>query len=97
MDEITTNIFLGNILAATNENMLKEVGIKNILRVLDNEKVDLLSGFYYFYLKVKDKETEDIAKHFDKAIEFIDFSVNRNEKILVHCYAEGSIQPDLPP
>ncbi|CAG9334650.1 unnamed protein product [Blepharisma stoltei] len=53
MDEVVRNIFLGNLLAATNEKLLREIGIKYIIRVLDDEKVELLPGFIYFISKLR--------------------------------------------
>ncbi|CAG9334560.1 unnamed protein product [Blepharisma stoltei] len=95
MDEVIQNIFLGNFLAATNGKWLREIGIKYIIRVLDDEKVELLPGFIYFYIKAKDTKTQNIKKYLPGALDFIDDLIKKNEKVLVHCYAGISRSPSI--
>ncbi|XP_012241031.1 dual specificity protein phosphatase MPK-4 isoform X2 [Bombus vosnesenskii] len=46
----------------------------------------LLPNLIVKYIQVTDMPREDLLTHFEDSYEFIDHSLQQNEKILVHCY-----------
>ncbi|XP_033184093.1 dual specificity protein phosphatase MPK-4 isoform X2 [Bombus vancouverensis nearcticus] len=46
----------------------------------------LLPNLIIKYIQVTDMPREDLLTHFEDSYEFIDHSLQQNEKILVHCY-----------
>ena len=88
IDEITENIYLGNLSAAENIDKLKELGIKKVLSVLDQfdwPKYDK-SQFNHKTLAIKDFDDQNIIKHFGECLNFI----KGDDKVLVHCAAGQS-------
>ena len=88
IDEITENIYLGNLSAAENIDKLKELGIKKVLSVLDQfdwPKYDE-SQFNHKALAIKDFDDQNIIKHFGECLNFI----KGDDKVLVHCAAGQS-------
>ena len=88
IDEITENIYLGNLSAAENIDKLKELGIKKVLSVLDQfdwPKYDE-SQFNHKTLAIKDFDDQNIIKHFGECLNFI----KGDDKVLVHCAAGQS-------
>ena len=85
IDEITENIYLGNLSAAENIDKLKELGIKKVLSVLDQfawPKYEE-SQFNHKTLAIKDFDEQNIIKHFGECLNFI----KGDDKVLVHCAA----------
>ncbi|CAG9321908.1 unnamed protein product [Blepharisma stoltei] len=95
MDEVWPGILLGSAKAATNREWLDEALVKRIVRVLDKEKVELLPGFKYYHLKLKDSETQDITENLEETLEFIKHSGDKHPRILVHCYKGISRSPTI--
>ena len=88
IDEITENIYLGNLSAAENIDKLKELGIKKVLSVLDQfdwPKYEE-SQFNHKTLAIKDFDDQNIIKHFGECLNFI----KGDDKVLVHCAAGQS-------
>ena len=82
MDQITDNIYLGDIDAA-NINNLKKENISKVLSVTDNRaphyrKDDKIN---HKIIKVADSLTTNIIKHFGECLRFIE----GDDKILIHC------------
>ena len=87
MDQITDNIYLGDIDAA-NINNLKKENISKVLSVTDNRaphyrKDDKIN---HKIIKVADALTTNIIKHFGECLRFIE----GDDKILIHCIAGQS-------
>ena len=88
MDQITSQIYLGNSASASNKSKLKELGIKKVLSVIDfgapsyNDKDDINHKTIY----VADIYTQNIIKYFGDCLNFI----KGDDKILVHCMAGAS-------
>ena len=87
MDQITDNIYLGDIEAA-NINNLKKENISKVLSVTDNRaphyrKDDKIN---HKIIKVADALTTNIIKHFGECLRFIE----GDDKILIHCIAGQS-------
>ena len=87
MDQITDNIYLGDIDAA-NINNLKKENISKVLSVTDSRaphyrKDDKIN---HKIIKVADALTTNIIKHFGECLRFIE----GDDKILIHCIAGQS-------
>ena len=83
MDHIYKNIYLGNYLAAENENFLKMYDIYTVINFaaeLYNEYNDIIS----YDLNLYDLPEENIINTFEKAYEYVKKNLGHN--ILVHCY-----------
>ena len=83
MDHIYKNIYLGNYLAAENENLLKMYDIYTVINFaaeLYNEYNDIIS----YDLNLYDSPEENIINTFEKAYEYVKKNLGHN--ILVHCY-----------
>ena len=87
MDQITDNIWLGNVEAASDVNNLKKEGFKKILCVMDygipKYKENESEIFNRKIIEIVDTPTYNILKHFGECLNFI----KGNEKILVHWMA----------
>jgi protein-tyrosine phosphatase len=77
---ITENIFIGNLVAAIDNDILIKYKINNIVHVFE----DNLNSFNLNNLMIPicDSEKENIAKYFDNFIKFID---KCDGNILIHC------------
>ena len=87
MDQITDNIYLGNIDSA-NINNLKKENISKVLSVTNNRaphfrKDDKINQKI---IKVADTLSTNIIKHFGECLRFIE----GDDKILIHCIAGQS-------
>ena len=88
LDEITDNLYLGNLASAENIEELKKKGIKKVLSVLDQfdwPKYDE-SQFNHKTLAIKDFDDQNIIKHFGECLNFI----KGDDKVLIHCAAGAS-------
>ncbi|KOC65958.1 Dual specificity protein phosphatase 12 [Habropoda laboriosa] len=89
-DEIIPGLFLGNLTAATDIEWLREAKINYILTVdscpLPRKIQELLPNLTIKYIQVTDMPREDLLTHFEDSYEFIDHTLQVNDKILVHCY-----------
>ena len=87
-DQITDNIWLGDITAANDITSLKALNINKVLSVTDNriphyKKEDNIN---HRIIKVADFSTSNIIKHFGECLRFM----KGEENILVHCIAGSS-------
>ena len=88
MDEITDNIYLGDVFAANQVDNLKLLGIKKVLSIINRyelsyKKYDNIIHKTFF---VNDIEQANIIKYFGECLNFI----KGDEKILVHCAVGAS-------
>ena len=85
MDEIIDNLYLGDFSSANNINKLKELGIKNVLTILEDTylKYNESDNINHKTIIVYDSVQENIIKHFGECLNFI----KGDNKILVHCAA----------
>lgn len=81
------NIWLGNLESACDREAMKLHGIGRIVTaVYDiNPIFPDDPGLMYLKVPVIDKPDADIAKHFNRAIEFMDDAVKNGKGVLVHC------------
>ncbi|KAL0487372.1 dual specificity protein phosphatase [Acrasis kona] len=77
------NLFLGSQLVASNEKVLKQLGITHLLNC-DREKKsnsDALPGFEYLQLNCDETDEREIRRIFSDGSDFI----NKSQKVLVYC------------
>ena len=85
--EIIPGVYLSNYQFASNYPLLKQLGITHILNCAGEMKAPPPSYFKYYSLNLNDVPTENIAKYFGPAKQFIDSALQNNGKIVIHCYA----------
>ena len=89
IDEITENIYLGNLCGAGDIDLLKKLGIKKVLSLLEEfgwPKYNESDNFIHKTINVHDFDQENIIKYFGECFNFI----KGDDKILVHCAAGAS-------
>ena len=81
------NVWLGGLASACDRSALRARGITRIITAVYDVNPIFPNDPELIYLKIPvlDKPTEEIAKHFDKAVDFIDESVRNGHGVLVHC------------
>lgn len=88
MHEIEPRLFLGNMTAAENEDLLRSHRITCIVQCLENRGlVPHFSFIKYQYVPVDDMQSENIARYLPDAIRFINQRMTEGETVLVHCAA----------
>jgi protein-tyrosine phosphatase len=87
-NNITDDIFIGNMASASNYDEMKKNGITHILSVF-NGAYELFPGdFSYKIIHINDDPWVDISKHFEESNEFIDCALNdtkNKNKVMIHC------------
>ena len=88
IDEIEDNLYLGNFQASENIQQLKDLGIKKVLSVIDNDDFPNYKseGIIHKKVDVSDFEHQNIIQYFGECLNFI----KGEEKVLVHCMAGAS-------
>lgn len=86
MDEIIPNLYLGSLHAGINKEKLKQQHFKKVINLsyVDYPKDEAIE---YLTINVYDSPSADIQQYFRECCAFIDDGLQRNEKVLVHCYA----------
>jgi len=81
------NVWLGSLESACDREALRNHGITRVISAVYNINPIFPDDPDLLYLKVPviDEPNANIAKHFDRAIEFIDESIKLNKGILIHC------------
>ncbi|CAF0996736.1 unnamed protein product [Adineta ricciae] len=95
MSEIVPHIYVGNICDAQNLDRLTEHGITHIINCTPDLPFYWEKKHEYLRLDVLDLPSQNIRKHFETAIDFIDKALQSNGKVLVHCSAGISRSPTL--
>jgi len=81
-DKIMDNIYLGDIIAADNINLLKDNNIKIVISCIF-EKYKRDDQIIYYDFSINDDRNEDIYSVFEKTNKVI--SENQGKNILIHC------------
>ncbi|KAK7792218.1 hypothetical protein R5R35_007476 [Gryllus longicercus] len=88
LDLIEPGIWLGNLTAATDVEVLSKHKINHILTI-DScplpTKIIMLPGVKTKFIQVTDTPREDLVSHFEEASEFIK-NAQEEGQILIHCY-----------
>jgi len=71
MDEILEGLFLGDIMAASNKDILLKCGITHILTVAKNHPPKFPSTFVYKIIKVLDLPSTNLWPKFIPCVNFI--------------------------
>ena len=69
---VLPNLYLGSIGAARNLAFLRERRISHILTIGNNLPVFFRGHFEYLHLVVQDGEKEDIRRHFERCVRFVE-------------------------
>mmetsp|Transcript_16476 Transcript_16476/g.17131 ORF Transcript_16476/g.17131 Transcript_16476/m.17131 type:complete len:163 (+) Transcript_16476:3-491(+) len=85
--KITESIYQGNMMAASNEKALKELGITHILVAGNFLEKCFPDKFTYIQFEGDDLDYVDLYKYFKEGYEFIDNCIIKGGKILIHCAA----------
>lgn len=91
VDEIISNLWLGNIISSTDRNFFIDNNIKTVINVSKDLPFINLHDIRKFRIPVNDDytlKTGNILKSYkDKIIKIIDESLQKNNGVLVHCKA----------
>lgn len=82
---IEDNIYIGNIVAATNDKTLLDNGITAVIN-LSHQSIEYPDNIKHLDIFIKDSPDVEISNYFDQTYKFIN-KHNKNGKVLVHCYA----------
>ncbi|GFT27799.1 dual specificity protein phosphatase 4 [Nephila pilipes] len=85
--EILSHLYLGSARDAARKEQLQQLGVTALLNVTQLCPNLFQEAFLYKCIPVRDTGGEDIAAHFQEAINFIDQVKAQNGKVLVHCQA----------
>ena len=88
-DQITKNVYIGNVEAAKNKKLLSEHSIKRVVNVTDDKDNFFNDDFEYFRLSVEDRRTKFkiMREKLSEALNFIEAS---EKNTLIHCNAGTS-------
>jgi protein-tyrosine phosphatase len=84
-DEVYPNIYIGDLSSSMSTNTLKYKNIKNILTVMNGGVENYPDDLNYKIIHINDDWWVNIEEHFDEGVKFIKDTLDRNEKVLVHC------------
>ena len=88
-NQIQAGIYLGNLAAAKDEELLNELNIKAILTIdiysLPDEITRQLT--YYLHINLKDDPKDDLISRLDSSFKFIQKCLNEKQNLFVHCVA----------
>lgn len=79
IDQITDNIYMGNIAAATSKELFQSIGISHVLVCGYFLNAFFPQDFRYKTIEIQDNENEDLLSHLVECFEFIDC------KVFIHC------------
>ena len=88
LDEITENLWLGDMTAAKDVSKLISNGFEKVLSVMDQDGPNYGNDNIFNHKKIiiKDFISQNIIQYFGECLNFID----GEEKVLVHCMAGAS-------
>ncbi|KAF9096034.1 dual specificity phosphatase 12 [Mortierella sp. AM989] len=90
MQEIVPGLFLSGSAPAESRTYLQEKGITHIVQVTDVPMPRFPGEFVYKLITVPDMDETNLIKHFSDTYTFIQGSLDRGGKVLVHCMAGAS-------
>ena len=83
--EVFPNIYIGNLATIYDKKLLDDLAIKNIISAVAGIDQPYPTNYNYLNIELIDSEYENIVSHFNKSNNFIQKSLDNNEKILIHC------------
>eukprot|EP00026_Physarum_polycephalum_P018961 Phypoly_transcript_20762.p1 GENE.Phypoly_transcript_20762~~Phypoly_transcript_20762.p1 ORF type:complete len:171 (+),score=23.11 Phypoly_transcript_20762:74-586(+) len=87
MNSIIPGLYLGDMEAADELDMLREHNITHILVAGANLYKNYPEEFIYHQIEVNDSSDVDIITHFGGCIDFIESALQKDGCVLVHCAA----------
>ncbi|XP_028982751.1 dual specificity protein phosphatase family protein [Betta splendens] len=91
VDEVSPNLFLGNVAVAQNRRTLHKLGITHVLNAAHAKQGSVGDqSFYgntcvYFGISADDSDHFDLSRYFRVAADFIHKALKSKGKVLVHC------------
>ncbi|KAJ3043480.1 hypothetical protein HDV00_004869 [Rhizophlyctis rosea] len=86
LNEVVPGLYLGNLAAATDYDILKTHKITHVVQVLDEDWEPFASeGIQYHKIRIDDSPDERITQFLDNAFDFIDSALAAGGVVLVHC------------
>ncbi|XP_017268247.1 dual specificity protein phosphatase 13-like [Kryptolebias marmoratus] len=92
VDEVWTNLYIGNVAVAQNRKTLHKLGITHVLNAAHSKQGSIGDqSFYgnscvYFGIPAEDSDHFDLSQHFKSAADFIHKGLKSTDgKVLVHC------------
>ena len=86
-DPVTAYLFVGGKASAQDKLHLQELGITHVINATANMANAFPDLCTYLRVAVPDTEATNLARHFTKAVDFIDGARTAGGKVLVHCSA----------
>ncbi|XP_054155771.1 dual specificity protein phosphatase 12-like [Oppia nitens] len=84
---IEDNLFLGNVMAAHDLDVMRLIGTRRVLTVR-NVGIDdscRLPDVQYGHIQLNDTHNDDLLTHFPRAHRFIDNGLSQSQPVYVHC------------
>lgn len=84
-NQIFDNIYLGDINSVYDIKKLKELGITDIISVIEGFDPPYINDFNYLVINAIDNENTDLSNIFDVSNKYINEILDNNKKVLIHC------------
>ena len=92
MDKIVDNLYLGDIRAAQDPEILQKHYITHIVTLDRNLAAMYPKKYYYMTVPVEDEPTENIGKHFNAVIKFTKQAIRSHAaNVLIHCMTGNNV------
>lgn len=85
-NQVEKGLFIGNVHAASNLNLLKKLNISHIVN-LSGYEPKFPDQFFYVNIKISDTERSNIKRYFDVTNYLIASAIRGGNNVLVHCAA----------
>lgn len=93
---IEAGLYLGNLSAAENSELIRSYNITKILSLLDNFSLcKTIEEVEYLRIEINDSMYCNIVQYLPDAISFISKALKNGENVLVHCAAGISRSPSI--
>lgn len=84
--QVLENLFIGGQLAAKREDVLKSIGVTNIVVVGAELQICFPEHFAYLQIKALDLPNYPLLPHFQSTNQYIEEVLSKGGCVLVHCY-----------
>jgi protein-tyrosine phosphatase len=85
-NHIFKNLFLGDIVSATNDKCLQNIDIVvDVSNVQYPEKIVEGHSIQYHHISIEDNREVDISCYFNKFVNIVNDAQHANKNVLVHC------------
>ncbi|KAM3137850.1 hypothetical protein pb186bvf_010093 [Paramecium bursaria] len=81
------NLYLGNLDAAKDKQLLKNLNITNVLSICTEEIMKFDKRINHLSIEIRDQLGSDISRIFEQSYTFIDNALSSGQNVLVHCAA----------